>query len=240
MFYNQEEFNIKLEWGLKGIEALASVSDVIIIIDVLSYSTCVDIAVSNGAIIYPYRYKDDSAKDFAKSVNAELASFKRSLTDYCLSPASLINISKNTKLVLPSPNGATLSLAAGDIPTLCGSLRNAKAVADYAITIGKNISVIPAGEKWKDDNTIRFALEDYLGAGAIISYLKGSLSPESKSALSVFKNLSVNLKEEIKNCSSGKELIEIGFERDVELACELNVSNIVPLLKNNFYINAVK
>jgi 2-phosphosulfolactate phosphatase len=240
MFYNQEEFDIKLEWGLKGIEALASVSDVIIIIDVLSYSTCVDIAVSTGAVIYPYKYKDDSAKDFAKSVDAELASFKRSLTDYCLSPASLINIPKNTKLVLPSPNGATLSLATGDIPTLCGGLRNAKAVAEYAMTLGKNISVIPAGEKWKDDDTIRFGLEDYLGAGAIINYLKGSLSPESKSALSVFKNLSANLKEEIENCSSGKELIEIGFEKDVELACELNVSKCVPILKNNFYVNAIK
>lgn len=240
MFYNQEEFDIKLEWGLKGIEALAPVSDIIIIIDALSFSTCVDIAVSNGAVIYPYKYKDDSAKDFAESVNAELASFKRSLTDYCLSPASFINIPKNTKLVLPSPNGATLSLAAGNIPTLCGGLRNAKAVAEYAMTIGKNISVIPAGEKWKDDDTIRFALEDYLGAGAIMSYLKGSLSPESKSSLSVFKNLSVNLKEEIENCSSGKELIEIGFEKDVELACEVNVSNTVPVLKNNFYINACK
>lgn len=239
MFYNQEVFNIKLEWGLRGIETLVPVSDVIIIIDVLSYSTCVDIAVSNGAVIYPYKYKDDSAKDFAKSINAELASFKRSLTGYCLSPASLINIPKNTKLVLPSPNGAALSLATGGILTLCGGLRNAKAVADYAMTIGKNISVIPAGEKWQD-RTTRFALEDYIGAGAIINYLKGTLSPESKSALSVFKSLSVNLKEEIKNCISGKELIEKGFGSDVELACELNISATVPLLTNNFYVDAYK
>ncbi|WP_228376923.1 hypothetical protein [Chryseobacterium vrystaatense] len=44
MIYNQQEFEIRMEWGLKGAEMLAPVSDVMIIVDVLSFSTCVDIA----------------------------------------------------------------------------------------------------------------------------------------------------------------------------------------------------
>lgn len=241
MTFNQSEFNIKLEWGLPGIEQLATVSDVIIIVDTLSYSTCVDIAVSKGAVIYPYKYKDDSVIEYAKSVGAELANRDRNSSGYTLSPVSLKNIPSNTKLVLPSPNGSTLSLATGNIPTLCGGLRNAKAVAEYATTVGKNISVIPAGERWQEqfasNGTIRFAIEDLIGAGAIISYIKGSLSPESKSALAVFESVKENLLEEIKNCCSGKELIERGFEEDVNLACEFNVSDSVPVLINGAYRN---
>jgi len=66
MTFNQSEFNIKLEWGMPGIEQLAPVSDVIIIVDVLSFSTSVDIAISCGAKVFPYRYKDDSAVEYAE------------------------------------------------------------------------------------------------------------------------------------------------------------------------------
>ncbi len=234
MTYNQSEFDIRLEWGLRGVQELAPISDVIIIVDVLSYSTCIDIAVSNGAIIYPYRYKDGSAVEYAKSIGAELASITRSKTEYSLSPASLQNIPKGTKLVLPSPNGATLSLSTDNTPTICGGIRNAKAVAEYAMSVGNKISVIPAGERWSD-GTLRPSLEDLLGAGAIISFLTGSLSPESKSALAIYKSMKENLYEEIKKCSSGKELIEKGFEEDVNLACELFVSSTVPILKDGAY-----
>ena len=134
------------------------------------------------------------------------------------------------------PNGATLSLSCGDIPVIAGCLRNAKAAADFAMKNFQRISVIPAGEKW-EDGSIRFAIEDLIGAGAIISYLQGNFSPESKIALSVYESAKNNLVDEIKNCISGRELIEKGFTEDVELACEINVSNCVPLLKDNSYSN---
>jgi 2-phosphosulfolactate phosphatase len=236
LIYNQEEFDIRLEWGQKGVEELAPISDVIIIVDVLSFSTCVDIATKNGAIIFPYRWKDNTAIEYAKSLNAELASFERKYSDgFSLSPTSLLNIKPNTNLVLPSPNGSTLSLTTGITPTLCGSLTNAKAVAIKAKTFGTKISIVPAGEQWAD-KTIRFAFEDLIGAGAIISYLTGNLSPESKVGLNTFKNSESTLLEDIKMCSSGKELIKRGFEQDVILACNLNSSENVPLLKENYYI----
>ena len=236
MTYNQQEFDIKLEWGIRGVEELVPVSDVIIIVDVLSFSTCVDIATRNGATIYPYRWKDESAIEYANSLNAELADFKRKYTDgYSLSPTSLLNIKPNTKLVLPSPNGSTLTLSTKQSPTLCGCLRNAKAVATFAKSFGRKISIIPAGEQW-NDNTLRVAFEDLIGAGAIISYLEGSLSPESKTALTVFKDLKPTILDQIKKCSSGKELIERGFEKDLLLACDLNTSNNVPVLSNNGYV----
>lgn len=236
MTYKQAEFDIRVEWGIKGVEELASISDVIILVDVLSFSTSTDIATNNGAIVYPYAWKDQRAVDYAKNIDAELANPNRKTTEgYSLSPSSLQNIVQNTRLVLPSPNGSTLSLSTGNTLTLCGCLRNAKAVAEYASTMGKNIAVIPAGERWREDGTLRPAFEDLLGAGAIVSYLKGKLSPESKAALAVFSSLQERILEELKNCSSGKELIERGFEADVVLASQLNISTCVPVLTKGAY-----
>src|SRR5438552_16297855 len=99
MIFNQKEYNIKCEWGLKGMEQLAVVSDVIIIVDILSFSTCVDIAVSNGAEVYPYRYKDNTAVEYAKNINAVIADFNRSKDVLSLSPSSLVGIETGTKLV---------------------------------------------------------------------------------------------------------------------------------------------
>lgn len=236
MSYYQQEFDIRLEWGMHGVQELAPISDVIIIVDVVSFSTCVDIATNNGAIIYPYRWKDATAIDYAISLKAELADFERLSDGYSLSPTSLINIQPDTKLILPSPNGSALTLATQTTPTLCGSLRNAKSVAKFASGLGRRISIIPAGEQWAD-GSLRTAFEDLIGAGAIISYLTGNLSPESKSAVSVYEALKTNLLEEIRNCSSGKELIERGFEKDIHLACDFNTSNNFPLLTGHAYVD---
>jgi 2-phosphosulfolactate phosphatase len=233
MTYNQQEFDIRCEWGLQGMQELAPISDVVIIVDILSFSTSVEIATANGALVYPYRWKDETAIEFAKSVQAELAD-QRSAKGFTLSPASLVRIPAHTRIVLPSPNGSTLSLSAGIATILCGCLRNAMAVANYAKLIGSRIAVIPAGEQW-EDGTLRPCFEDQAGAGMIISYLHGSFSPESKAALSVFQYAAGNLDKEIMNCSSGKDLRERGFEKDVSLACAMNVSDNVPKLIEGRY-----
>lgn len=236
MLFNQEEYDIRCEWGLRGVEELAPISDVILIVDVLSFSTCVDVATQRGALIYPYRWKDESTVAYAASVDAELAAFKRSSdAAFTLSPVSMQSITSKTKLVLPSPNGSTLSLATKKTTTICGCLRNAQAVALYALKLGRRISVIPAGEKW-EDGSIRFAIEDLIGAGAIISYLTGNKSPEAITAATVFSTFNENLLSEIKKCGSGKELITRTFEQDVVLACELNISNNVPVLIDGCFV----
>ncbi len=236
MIFDQQEFDIRLEWGLNGVGQLAPISDIIIIVDVLSFSTCVDIVTGNGSTVYPYGWKNKSANEFSNSIDGILAAGNRSSSEFSLSPSSLINIPENIRLVLPSPNGSALSLSTGNTLTICGCIRNAKCVAEYAMTKGKKIAVIPAGEKWID-GSLRFAVEDLIGAGAIINYLKGSLSPESKAALALFNNSSGDIKNEIKNCISGKELSAKGFETDIDLACKLNESSSVPVLVDMAYIN---
>lgn len=233
---NTLTYNINCEWGLNGIKRFKQNTDVFIIIDVLSFSTSVDVATANGAIIFPYKFRDETVSLYSAQVNAWLASLERSKDKYSLSPTSLKEIKRDTKLVLPSPNGAELSLSTSGIPTLCACLRNAQAVASYAMEIGSNITVIPAGEKW-EDGSIRFAVEDMVGAGCVISYLKGNLSHEAGIMLDMFKQYKNNLHETIADSVSGTELIEKGFPEDVQLASEINVSNAIPLLNKNLYRN---
>lgn len=235
-FYDQSEFNIRCEWGLKGVEALAPISDAIVIVDVLSFSTAIDIATARGAFVFPYQWKDESALEYARSIGGELADPTRKTGAWSLSPASLASIPSATKLVLPSPNGSTLSLATGKTPTLAGCLRNAQAIARACYQLGKRISVIAAGEKWPDQ-TLRPAIEDWIAAGSIISFLDGTLSPEAQLAKVAFQSSQENLGEKLRSCSSGKELIERGFMSDVEFAMQFNVSKNAPVLKNGCYIS---
>lgn len=235
MNFDQADFEVRCEWGEKGISQLAPISDVVVIIDVLSFSTCIDIANSRGAIVFPYQWKDESTRAFAQSVDAEVAG-KRGDSRYSLSPASLLAIDSGTRLVLPSPNGSSLSLATAGTPTLTGCLRNCRAVALAAIDYGQRIAVIPAGEKWHD-GSLRPSFEDFIGAGAVIGYLGGKLSPEAQLASEAYQGLRQSLKPLIKQCGSGQELIERGFEQDVDLASEMNVSDCVPTLVNGAYAN---
>lgn len=56
--------------GRSRVIQLAPISDVVMIVDVLSFSTSGEIATNNGAIIFPYKWKDESALDYAKSLQA--------------------------------------------------------------------------------------------------------------------------------------------------------------------------
>ncbi len=84
---------------------------------------------------------------------------------------------------------------------------------------------------------MRPCFEDWVGAGAIIGYLRGTLSPEAEAALAAFDRASSTLLSRIESCSSGKEKISRGEGADVKLACELNVSQCVPILENGSFRN---
>ena len=229
---------IRCEWGLKGIEALGSQVSVLIVVDVLSFSTAVDIAVGRGAIIHPFPYGDpDAARVAAEKVGAMVATAKRAAGgQFSLSPASLRILRPGDRLLLPSPNGSRLSLACGRTPVLTGCLRNARAVAVKALELAGrgDIGLIPAGERWPDD-TLRPAIEDLIGAGAIIDALGGAMTAEARVARDAWRAAQGDLDTLIGDCQSGRELIDRGFEIDVSLALERDVSAVAPMLRDGAY-----
>ncbi len=228
---------LHLEWGEHGITSQRA--DVYVIVDVLSFSSCVDIALGRGAEVLPFVFKDNRAQDYADRHQALLAN-KREQPGYSLSPASLLTLPAGSKLVLPSPNGATLSLLTGHTPTVCACLRNAKAVANWLQQQDfRQIQLVPAGERWPD-NSLRPAIEDWLDAGAVLAELTAPnqhFSPEAEIARQSFLQQvhAKKLSKTLRQSQSGVELITRGFPADVELAAELNVSQIVPFYQDHSY-----
>jgi 2-phosphosulfolactate phosphatase len=232
---------IHCEWGLAGIEALKPHVKVLVIVDVLSFSTAVDVAVARGTEVVPFSFGDEAAaRRAAEAAGAELAKPRQAGGgQLSLSPLSLTRLSAGHKLLLPSPNGSRLSLAGGDLPVLAGSLRNAAAVAAAAHTLadGESIGIIPAGERWPD-GSLRPAIEDLVGAGALVDALHEPADAEARMARDAFRSAGIGLAELVRSSRSGRELIERGFAEDVEMAVALNVSKAVPLLRDGAYVNA--
>jgi 2-phosphosulfolactate phosphatase len=121
-----------------------------------------------------------------------------------------------------------LAAEAGAI-VMAACLRNAPAVAEYLAAATLPVTVLACGERWPD-GTFRPALEDLLGAGAVLSGLGGDLSPESASAIAVWHDARDTIADTILSCVSGRELVERGRRDDVEYASAYGVSNVVPML----------
>ena len=239
MTFDQAEYDVRCEWGAAGVRHLAVISDVVIVIDVLSFCTAVDIAVSNGAVVLPYPWGEEGAREFAEAHGAVLASRRSAPGAYSLSPGSLQSIPRGCSVVLPSPNGGTLSLSTGNAVTFAACLRNCEEVAARARTHGNTMAVIPAGETW-EGGALRPSLEDLVGAGAVLAHLPGRLSPEAELAVAAFERFRPALYDAISRSSSGKELIDGGFAEDVELACQYGVSSSAPVLVDGRYLDLWK
>ena len=224
--FSQHEWTCRCEWGVHASTALAP-ADVTVVVDVFSFTTCVDVATARGVTILPYAWNDATAAEFARAHGAELAG-KRRHARYSLAPQSFLDAPAGLRCVLPSPNGAQVSLAAARASAvlLAGSLRNARAVAGAAQRFGHTFNVIPAGERWPD-GSLRVALEDSLGAGAILRWLPGSRSPEADSAVAIFERYRDELVAVLDRCCSGRELDGRGHRDDTVIAGALNVSDCV-------------
>ncbi len=226
------------EWGTAGVEALRKRVSVLVIVDVLSFSTAVDVAVSRGAVVFPFPYGDQAAAQAAADrVGAVLAQPRRAAGgQLSLSPVSLQGISSGTNLMLPSPNGSRLSLACAGRPVMAGCLRNAAAVARAAREMAGNgkVGVVPAGERWPD-GSLRPAIEDLLGAGAVIHHLALPCSPEAQVARDAFRSAGDGLAQLIRASVSGRELVDRGFPGDVDMALEVEASLCVPRLIEGAY-----
>jgi 2-phosphosulfolactate phosphatase len=235
--FDQAEFQVRCEWGLRGLSELVPVCEAVILIDILSFTTAVDIATARGATVFPYPLKGPSAQEYAASLDALLASADRA-AEFSLSPASLRGLPAGSRLVLPSPNGAALSFHADHPAVFAACLRNATAVARAAARLGSTFAVVPAGETWPAGE-LRPALEDLIGAGAVIANLPGTRSPEAALAVACFENFRTDLAAALRKSSSGKELIDRGFASDVDLAAEFDVSANVPRLMGRAFASAV-
>lgn len=247
--FGQGDFGVRFDWGPTGARELQA--DVAVVVDVLSFSTSATIAVERGMQVFPFRWNDGRAADFAAEQDAVLAVGRLesrkagSVAAPSLSPAGLLSCEAEPRIVLPSPNGSTIASCLGEMGSkvVIGCLRNATAVAGqlaFELSEGRSVAVIAAGERWGSDDSLRPALEDQLGAGAILSVLASSaygdrLSIEATSTATLFEVHRDRLLETLHRSVSGRELAEKGFAADVDAAAACDVSQAVPvLIKGSF------
>src|SRR5262245_56868978 len=172
---------VRLAWGRRGAHDAAERGDILVVVDTLRFSTAAATAVHHGALIYPCATDEALYTALAQRVGGEVAlhhAAAPTLTRYSLSPRSFLNFEPGARVVLPSPNGSTCSQYGSQAPALfVGALVNAQAVAAAVSSLLNdaeylNVTALACGERWRtpdDEGALRFAVEDYLGAGAILS-----------------------------------------------------------------------
>ena len=239
-WFDQSGHRLRFDWGADGLGRLAPACDVVVVVDVLRFTTCVDVALARGAEVLPYPWRDESgAAAHAAAHGAELAGSREDpATPWSLSPTDLQAIPAGTRLVLPSPNGSSLALGARDLgagTVVAGCLRNAGAVGRWAADRGA-IGVIAAGEQ--HEGRLRPSLEDLLGAGAILAACGDGRSPEAESAVAAFEAVRGDVEATLLRCASGRELVARGWSDDVGLAAQHDVSETVPVLRDEALVDA--
>jgi hypothetical protein len=157
--HRQLEHRVRFEWGPTGAAAIAEGADVAVVVDVLSFTTTLCIAVARGITVLPYRWKDDRASAYAADRGATLAVGRLEALSLppgvgvSLSPARMAQVSGVDRLVLPSPNGSAISFGLADrgCSVVGACLRNRGAVARWLLAHGGPVAVVAGGERWPDD-----------------------------------------------------------------------------------------
>jgi 2-phosphosulfolactate phosphatase len=237
----QDGYGVRFDWGATGAARVSAPRGVLVLVDVLSFTTAVTVAVERGIAVHPAAPGRGAAR-LAREVGAELAVGRSEATTehpWSLSPAGLRTARAPARLALPSPNGSAIAAGATGA-VVAGCLRNASAVGAWVSEhrgAGTPVTVIAAGERWPD-GSLRPALEDLLGAGAVLAALSrhgvGAESPEAERARAAYET-AASVPDAVRRCASGAELTEAGYGEDVEVAAELDASSAVPVLADGAF-----
>ncbi|MFN2503723.1 MAG: 2-phosphosulfolactate phosphatase [Acidimicrobiales bacterium] len=245
-----------VEWGAAGLREVLRVTEIAVVVDVLTFSTAVALASERGVRVHPHRAADAYAAKVAIRLGAHLAGperpsergtgperpsergtgperpSERETGPELQSLASLAGLGEDDRVVLPSATGGALCLEAASrgVTVVVASLRNATAVGDWLLRQQRRVVLIATGDRWHD-GSFRMTVEDLLGAGAVLARLPRSmLSAEAKVAVDAFRASQADLPAVLRDCISGRELTTTGFGDDVGWAAESDVSSVVPVL----------
>lgn len=237
--------HVHVEWGPSGARLAGDRGDVVVIVDVLAFSTSVATTVARGGTALSYSGDELDAMGgrdaAAAALDAEVVAKDRAATTarFSLSPASLAAIGPGDRLIFTSLNGAACTSAASNAPlVLVGALTNRTSVADVVRDLladgsAGRCTIVACGERWtsvsSEPDSLRPSIEDLIGAGAVVAAL-GDVhrSPEADVAAASFGAVEDRLEHVLRGCVSGRELVERGFPDDVDLAAAIDSTPVVP------------
>jgi len=213
--------------------------DVLVLVDVLSFSTAVAAATARGMILLPAGSRR-RAEALGLERDAQVSVSRKDTAPgrYSLSPLDYAGAPSGVRLVLRSPNGARLAVAARGAPAvIVAGLVNAtacgKSAAAGAKAEGRGVTVIAVGERIPGARRRRrrFAAEDLLGAGAVAAAVDLPRTGEATAAIRAFEASRRDLESILLSTTSGVELVGAGWGKDVQFAARLDSLSVVPLLQ---------
>ncbi|MBS45978.1 MAG: 2-phosphosulfolactate phosphatase [Nocardioides sp.] len=250
--HGQASYDVRVEHGPTGAAAAVAdlgAGDVAVVVDVLSFTTTLTVAVERGVGVLPFAWRDERAAAYAAEQGAVLAVGRFEARERpglpSLSPAAMaaLDAAEVERVVLPSPNGSTICtlLAGTGVDVVAACLRNASATAAALaerVRTGSRVVVVAAGERWPD-GSLRPAWEDVVGVGAVVAGLLaavpgGAASPEAMLAAAAWAAVD-DLPSALAVCAGGRELAASGFAEDVAVAAEHDVSDVVPVLVDGVF-----
>jgi 2-phosphosulfolactate phosphatase len=219
---DQDRFAWRFDWGIEGLHALAPVADVVVLVDVIRFTTAVTVAAERGITVEPVPGAGPTGRAWE------------------LSPRWIREHPPGSRLALASLNGANLALAAGAVgrpAVLAACFRNAAAVARAALASGALVvAVIAAGEAGRP------TVDDLLGAGAVLAALDPAASvsaprcsPEAAAARAAFVAARPRLADALAQCTPGRELVGRGQGEDLADIAALDVAAAVPVLRDGLF-----
>jgi 2-phosphosulfolactate phosphatase len=261
-WHSQDRHVVRLEWGLTGARSIVSYAAerasavIAVVVDVLSFTTCVSVAADVGNTVHPYPWHDSGGAELARRVGGTVA-VSRDVAEregaISLAPKTIRDAGHVGPIVLPSPNGSTITVALDElgVTVVAAALRNRAAVGAWLARWLRSASgpapavvLVPAGELWPD-GSLRPAAEDLWGAGGVAAALAEQLehqagplllSPEAQVAVDAWRGIGDHTAESLASCASGRELVERGYPHDVAIAAEHDSSSVVPVLTHGAFI----
>lgn len=203
--FRQGKYQVRFDWGVRGAERITPGAHVVVLVDALRFTTAVVVAAEQGGE--------------APAVGA---------------------VTRPGSAVPEASAVIEAALAAGDRPVvLAASLRNRTAVAERILAIQEErgermlVAIVAAGD------AARFPIEDQLTAGAVVDALVGlgidHTSPEAAVACAAFEGLRRAFVHLVGASGSGVELTAEGRGAEVRLATQLDVTRVVPELRDGAF-----
>jgi 2-phosphosulfolactate phosphatase len=238
MILPENEQNVVIRTGVKGVTEASKDSDMIIVIDVLRASSTIITAIENGASNVLPTLTVREARDLAKKTSDSILGGERKgfrIPGFKLGNSPLEytpEIVRGKNIVLTTTNCTRILDKCKRLPSgkkvVIGALLNAWTIAEMSRKIldqgsGK-ISIIQAGTRGRqcqDDQICAEVLQ------TMIEYKTEHLT------FPVQKIVSLLLYAILSNTRHGKRLIKIGYDDDVRYCSQLSISNMIPELSHD-------
>ncbi|MBD8497745.1 MULTISPECIES: 2-phosphosulfolactate phosphatase [Paenibacillus] len=214
----------------------------VIVIDVLRATSTIITALANGAAsVLPVETVGQARQQYAEGDVLGGERFCKKIAGFDLgnSPHEYTSsLCLNKRIVLTTSNGTrAIQKAVRAEHVLAGAFLNASACAQLALSLRRNVALLCTGTQ------DAFAFEDALCAGMILhemiaDHQAGMIITNDLGmlALSAYKQHKGHIHDAVRQSSSGKRLLKLGFGDDVEYCSLTNQVHLVPTLHEHLLI----